>query len=86
MDTTKTNDWWVEYKTATQGGGSIPRPFTPGKKPIQSASKPAGNFAGPYCCEACAADCVNFGASEERARAANHGTSDEQFCAWLGAG
>lgn len=74
--------WWVEYRD----DGGISRPFTPGRKPVHSTTKPPGNFAGPYCCEACAADCVNFGASEERARMANHGTEDERFCAWLGAG
>lgn len=83
MDTATINDWWVEYKVANRLGNPVHTPFTPGRKPVRSATRPPGNFAGPYCCETCANDCVNFGASEERARMANHGTEDERFCAWL---
>jgi len=72
--------WCVEYIPDAKGE----RPFTPGRKPIRSAKKPDGNFDGPYCCEACAGDCVNFGATPEKAKMANHGTRDERFCAWMG--
>ena len=80
MITSSTDGWWVEYISDVKGK----RPFTPGRKPIRSAKKPDGNFDGPYCCEACAGDCVNFGATLERAKMANHGTPDERFCAWMG--
>ena len=73
--------WWGEYSI----GKSIFREYRVATGKITfSTSKPYGQWWGPFHCQKCANDCCNFGATQNKAWKGNHGTSDEQFCAWLG--
>lgn len=54
---------WYPYKVTLNGAS----PFTPGEPAIESATKPAGNYWGPFHCKACAETCGSFGKTEAQA-------------------
>lgn len=74
--------YYAEYKITLTGGQRYETPLSP-KRIIQSPTKPAGNWWGPFHCADCADVCANFGKTTAQAYDFNHGSPDEKFCTFL---
>jgi hypothetical protein len=71
--------WWYPFKISR----GYQTPYTPGKPAIESATKPIGDYWGPFHCRACAETCGSFGKTESQAFDFNHGTDDQKFGVFL---
>lgn len=83
--------WWYPVRRYERAfhfaiGKFIPMtvPADDGRKPVESETKPEGEWEGPFHCEQCAVLCGSYGKTEDGAFRANHGTEDERFCEMLG--
>lgn len=70
--------WWYPYKIVPRGTITFSVPDD-SREPMESETKPAGMWWGPFHCKECAISCGSFGKTEEQALAGNHGTDDERF-------